>query len=72
MIVGCYTMHLYCDTGNSEPGMPGDGAGPHNYEDPGQGEFVGRTEADCLRQARAKGWRFDRKRRAFCPRCNAS
>lgn len=72
MIVGCYSMHLYCDTGNDEPGMPGDNGNPtpHDYRDEGNAEFTGRTEADCIRQAKALGWRFTRNKRAICPRCN--
>lgn len=72
MIVGCYSMHLYCDTGNTEAGMPGDDGNttPHDWERPGTAEFTGTSEADCKRQAVALGWRFTRDRRAICPMCN--
>ena len=71
MIVGCYSMHLYCDTGNDMPGMPGDyGKTPHNFENPGRGEFIGHSESECKKQARMAGWRFTRDRRVICPSCN--
>lgn len=71
MIVGCYSLHLYCDTGNAKPGMTGDGGNsPHGFDNPGFGEFTGPTEGDCKRQARNQGWRFGRDSRVFCPTCN--
>lgn len=63
-IVGCYTVHLYCDTGGTAWGEEC----PFNY---GSGEFAGQNERDCLSQARKRGWKFNRERtEAFCPRCS--
>jgi hypothetical protein len=71
MIVGCYSMHLYCDTGNAKPGYPGDsGNSPHNHARPGFAEFTGPTEGDCKRQARKQGWRFSRDNKVYCPICS--
>jgi len=69
MIVGAYSLHLYCDNGNSEP----DCVGPkeisgHDYSDPGFAEFTGQTEAECKKKARRRGWKFTRDGRALCPR----
>ena len=60
MIVGCYSLHLYCDFGDAEihEGM----TFPH--------EFTGRTEAACFRDAKKRGWRiYSQQRKAKCPRC---
>jgi hypothetical protein len=78
MIVGCYTIHLYCDTGNAKPGMTDDGKPyserVHGYEQ-GFGEFTGHTEGECKRAARRAarraGWRFGRDGRVYCPRCES-
>ncbi len=47
MIVGCYTLELYCDA----PDCPWR---PH--------QFTGRTEAECIRAAKSVGWRLDKKK----------
>ncbi len=59
MIVGCYSMDLYCD-------------GPHEpweisckFPD----KYTGRTLASCRRQAVRDGWRFSRDNRVLCPEC---
>lgn len=61
MIVGCYSLQLYCN--HQEAGQCGScTAWP--------GEFTGRTESDCLRQARLAGWLI-RKRpdeKVRCPK----
>lgn len=58
MVVGCYTMDLYCDY-----------TGPCRWSDfPSQ--YTGRTESECLRGARLDGWRFHgRPKLARCPKC---
>lgn len=48
MIVGCYTVHLYCD----HP----DAAQYKCTEWPG--EFTGQTERECLAEARKAGWKI--------------
>lgn len=70
-IVGCYTLDLYCDTG----GTYGEGC-PHKYgglngviqQYPAQ--FTGRTEGDCIKQAKGLGWKI-RAGKAYCPKCAA-
>lgn len=64
MIVGGYTMDLYCDNGR-----PGDGTHPWSmYEKPT--EFAGHNRAACVKQARDAGWIIDeRNRRCYCPTC---
>jgi hypothetical protein len=72
MVVGCYSMDLYCDTPR------------HVYGGPSQ--FTGHTEGECLKEARSRGWKFNRaktlalrsrgwkfnraKTLAFCPECS--
>jgi hypothetical protein len=57
MIVGCYTLDLYCDKNNPD----------HDYfEFPHQ--FTGRSLASCIRQAKSKGWSVG-KEKAICPKC---
>lgn len=60
MIVGCYSLDLYCDTPNCREGM-------------GRGwQFTGPTEARCMRKARDAGWKFSKvraARKAWCPAC---
>jgi hypothetical protein len=66
MIVGCYSMDLYCDTGGDAYG----GKCPHSTSyTTVQAEFTGRNERDCLQQAKQRGWSF-RNGKATCPGCN--
>jgi hypothetical protein len=63
MIVGCYTLDLYCDAKNDSHGYK---EFPHVY--------TNHTEGRCKRDARRDGWRF-RKRAdgtwaAYCPKCS--
>lgn len=53
-VVGCYTIHLYCDNQEhiDKPvhfGYQGD-------------EYAGQTESDCLARAREDGWTFTRRK----------
>lgn len=58
MIIGCYSVDLYCDAENPA----------HEYgEFPHQ--FTGLNEPVCIRQARAKGWKITTKRQ-LCPKCS--
>lgn len=58
MIVGCYTMHLYCD-----------GPRKHDYGTMPL-ELVGETEGACFARARKHGWRIDKHvHKAYCPAC---
>lgn len=68
MIVGCYSVDLYCDTGGDVFG----GECPYRGYSGSQGEFTGQTEAECLRIARKIGWKFkEGNTLAFCPQCNS-
>lgn len=53
MLVGCYTLHLYCDirgcSKNSDTG----------YHCPAQ--YTGETMTECVKAAIADGWRIDRR-----------
>jgi len=66
MIVGCYTMDLYCDNPKCEAVF----AGLDGHRDGIQMGFTGSTRAACARQARRVGWRVGRTK-AYCPRCLA-
>lgn len=62
MIVGCYTLHLYCDAvaDNGGPLVHPRGA-EVNYVSQHEGEFTGRTDRDCRRLARKAGWTFTKR-----------
>lgn len=69
-VVGCYSMHLYCDTG----GDPYGGTCPSHVPGATQmTEFTSHTHSQCIRQAKDRGWTFNRdKTKAFCPKCSAA
>ena len=54
MIVGCYSMHLYCE----QEQCPANGALRGVYTPT---EFSGRTRAECTREARRDGWLVNHK-----------
>ena len=61
MIVGCYSMDLYCDSD-----------GEHDY-DAHMRTFNGRTEIGCIRKAHKAGWlvrkgRSGKPDRVLCPK----
>ncbi len=61
MIVGTYTLDLYCDTeGCDQPlaklGQPD--------------EFIAELGTTCRRQARQAGWTLKRNGTAVCPQCS--
>ena len=70
MIVGAYTLNLYCDRSGY-----GDSPNPTCPRDKlatgGQvGEFVGRTRTDTIAQARRCGWLVkDAEDVCLCPQC---
>lgn len=65
MIVGCYSLDLYCARGPNN----GKNAAP-TCKGLNPGQFTGRTEAECKREARSKGWRFlIVKGDVVCPWC---
>lgn len=65
MIVGCYSMDLYCDTGHNATGM----ASMREYQLAQRHQYTGKTEAECKREARKDGWLFRRDGRVFCRVC---
>jgi hypothetical protein len=74
MIVGCYTVHLYCDSETHEGYLSEFGYSvktPDGYKRVPH-EFAGKNEAECLRQARDMGWRITRDRQTFCPFCKSA
>lgn len=75
MIVGCYSLDLYCDkdqTGsfshNPKTGEHEDKYGhvldefPHNY--------TAELGSTCRARARADGWLLTRQDKAHCPKCS--
>ena len=65
MIVGGYSLHLYCDSGLKPAGnVEGHGwAGEAN-----PAEFAGRNKTACRTQAKARGWILQGTL-AICPVC---
>jgi len=64
VIVGCYTLDLYCD-------HPHDQEIDNNQEHYGDhlAQFTGRTETGCIQRARAAGWSINKSAdRVMCPR----
>lgn len=55
MIVGCYTMHLYCGNPACKTMRHHEGS---TFMIAAMGEFTGETAAACRRQARRWGWVF--------------
>jgi hypothetical protein len=66
VIVGCYSLDLYCDRDNPDGYTIAD-IPEHGFREfPHQ--FTGHTEGVCMRDARRRGWRFaDGK--SYCPKC---
>lgn len=60
MIVGCYTLDLYCDNDVSD-----------HCRNVFSETYVGETFAECIREARSKGWIINpKKNKALCPECS--
>lgn len=60
MISHGYLIHLYCDKCDGINRISG-----------GQGEYAGESKADCLRQARSKGWTITPALTyCQCPQCH--
>lgn len=56
---GAYDLHLYCD---QKLGFP--------HDQDSRDEFVGETFSECVKLAKAKGWKIHHKTRtATCPDC---
>jgi hypothetical protein len=68
MIVGCYTLHLYCDA-RATPGCIA--VRESGLDQPFQA--TGQNFRDCQEQARHSGWRLSIVRdTAVCPACAAA
>lgn len=64
MIIGGYTLHLYCDAfiaGPPRDPIHGWGDFPH--------EYCGETRSECIANARCDGWLISKKRQ-LCPKCS--
>ena len=71
MEVGCYSLDLYCRfTGDRPKGSSADARGHMYNEFPHT--FTGEPRGECARQARNRGWTFQRDGEVTCPRCNAA
>lgn len=57
--VGCYVLHLYCDSGREDC--------PNRHED--VAEFTGCNRGQAVREARGRGWSVGKI--ALCPWCRA-
>lgn len=74
MIVGRYSIHLYCDFGIPSKPERGEAytlhGGRPNYELDQQMEFTGKNEAACFRESRKVGWKvYPAQGKAKCPAC---
>jgi hypothetical protein len=67
VIVGGYSLHLYCRYDASSTGRDA-GTVQHPY-DYFPHQYAGKTEADCMTQARQDGWVFNRDHDVTCPLC---
>lgn len=68
MIVGCYSLDLYCEKA---------AAGVHSHHphhvSGSPAQFTGETGGECRAQARKKGWHLDLANgRAICHKCWAN
>lgn len=59
MIVGCYTMDLYCDASDHKSVATRRGGW----------QYTGETAGECKRKAKADGWKFHRDGEVSCPEC---
>lgn len=68
MIVGCYSLDLYCENFDIAKDQAEDELG-HKYNDfPDQ--FTGHSRAECVRNARRRGWIVNISGgKAYCPMC---
>lgn len=71
MIVGGYTLNLYCDCGRRS--LDNDPSQRVPYQTPGHddkpGEYTGHTHNECVARARRDGWTFKQDGRVLSPWC---
>lgn len=68
MIAGCYALDLYCR--HQEAKFDNTHKLPGNLQwmsFPAQ--FTGQTEGECKKQARQRGWVFNKDGEVTCPKC---
>lgn len=75
MIVGGYTINLYCDHPKHGKQTTFSDGTVHVEVSAAQWvylciEFVGHSERECKQQARESGWVFKRGRKVICPFCS--
>lgn len=63
MIVGCYTLDLYCENYTND-GLDG----IHDYRE-FPTTFTNEKGSVCRTQARKSGWKLTNGGRAYCPKC---
>jgi hypothetical protein len=64
MIVGCYSLDLYCDAERAYPD------GIHEFREFPH-TFTAELGSVCRKRARKSGWKLDLKNfEAYCPKCN--
>lgn len=68
MIVGCYSLHLYCDTAGCVNALAKPSSGGAGYA---PGEFThDKHERGAIAKARKAGWKIDLINwTSFCPGC---
>lgn len=67
MIVGCYSIHLYCDNAEN---LHGTGDDEHDFHEFPH-EFTGETRGECMKEARRRGWLINLSAdKALCPKCS--
>lgn len=72
MVVGGYTLDLYCDAEDSwmDRTMQFNHHYAMGFQGFGTDQFTGETQAECRAQAKKKGWLIERGgMRAMCPIC---
>lgn len=68
MIVRGYSMDLYCENAHELRGT-GYGGDIHDYNEFPK-TYAGETRAECVREARADGWKINIKAgTCICPKC---
>ena len=64
MIVGCYTLDLYCENLGPWPDKHG-----HDFKEfPHQ--YTAELGSKCRKNAQRAGWKLTKDGRAYCPRCS--
>lgn len=70
MIVGCYTLDLYCRYWEDQPRGVSAFCNTNFDWNHKIFQYTGRTRAECLREARKDGWLVNLKtRKCICPEC---